>query len=63
MKRYSGLFLELKNQGRYCLRTTRGADFTSNDYLALADTDRMPRAIVEAMEHCVPTESGGWRLL
>ncbi|HEV7610928.1 MAG TPA: 8-amino-7-oxononanoate synthase [Steroidobacteraceae bacterium] len=64
MRRYSGFIDELKNQGRYRqLSRSTGADFTSNDYLALADSARMRQALIGAIERGVPTGSGGSRLL
>jgi 8-amino-7-oxononanoate synthase len=64
LKRYSGLLQELKNQGRYRhLRASTGADFTSNDYLAIADSGRMRQAVMGAIERGVPMGSGGSRLL
>ncbi|RXZ65729.1 8-amino-7-oxononanoate synthase [Pelagerythrobacter rhizovicinus] len=41
----------------------RGVDFSSNDYLGLAGSPRIARAIREALERGVPTGSGGSRLL
>lgn len=45
------------------LRRREGADFASNDYLALANDARMKRAIAEAIDRGVPAGSGGSRLL
>jgi 8-amino-7-oxononanoate synthase len=64
LERYSGFLQELKNQGRYRhLRGSTGADFTSNDYLAIADSGRMRQAVMGAIERGVSTGSGGSRLL
>lgn len=41
----------------------RGVDFSSNDYLGLAGSPRIARAIREALNRGVPTGSGGSRLL
>ncbi len=52
-----------KRTGRWRrVRATGGADFATNDYLAIANSDCMRRAIDEAMEHRVPTGSGSSRL-
>lgn len=40
-----------------------GVDFASNDYLGLAGSPRLKRAIAEAMARGVPVGSGGSRLL
>jgi len=64
LERYSGFLQELKNHGRYRhLRGSTGADFTSNDYLAIADSGRMRQAVMGAIERGVSTGSGGSRLL
>lgn len=64
MKRFADMLDELKTRAVYrSLRQTAGADFTSNDYLALADSERMRRAMVGALERGVPSGSGGSRLL
>jgi 8-amino-7-oxononanoate synthase len=41
----------------------RGVDFTSNDFLAVADSPRLKAAIIDAMGRGVPAGSGGSRLL
>lgn len=41
----------------------QGVDFSSNDYLGLAGSPRIARAIREALDRGVPTGSGGSRLL
>lgn len=41
----------------------QGIDFTSNDYLGLADAPRLKAAITEAIERGVPVGAGGSRLL
>jgi len=45
------------------LTGTRGRDFSSNDYLALADSDRLRQAASEALARGVPVGAGGSRLL
>jgi 8-amino-7-oxononanoate synthase len=40
-----------------------GVDFASNDYLALAGSDRLRRALTDAVARGVPAGSGGSRLL
>jgi len=45
------------------LSQTRGRDFTSNDYLALAESDRLRQAATEALARGVPLGAGGSRLL
>jgi 8-amino-7-oxononanoate synthase len=40
-----------------------GADFASNDYLGLAASPRLRRAVADALERGVPVGSGGSRLL
>ncbi|MBU1255013.1 MAG: 8-amino-7-oxononanoate synthase [Alphaproteobacteria bacterium] len=45
------------------LQPRRGIDFSSNDYLALAGSPRLSRAVGEAIARGVPVGSGGSRLL
>lgn len=55
---------ELASRGR--LRTLaegRGRDFTSNDYLALAESEGLRLAVTEALARGVPVGAGGSRLL
>ncbi len=64
LKRFAALLDELKSQARYReLRSTAGADFTSNDYLALADCSRLRDALTAALARGVPAGAGGSRLL
>ena len=64
LNRFVELLDELRAQGRYRqLRGAAGADFTSNDYLALAGCARMRKVLVQALERGVPSGSGGSRLL
>jgi 8-amino-7-oxononanoate synthase len=48
---------------RRSLESTRGRDFTSNDYLALAGSPELNAAAAEAVSRQVPIGSGGSRLL
>jgi 8-amino-7-oxononanoate synthase len=55
---------ELASRGRLrALRERSGIDFTSNDYLGLAESDELRRAAADAVARGVPTGSGGSRLL
>ncbi len=45
------------------LTAMRGADFTSNDYLALADSAALKDAVADALARGVPVGAGGSRLL
>jgi 8-amino-7-oxononanoate synthase len=45
------------------LRERAGIDFTSNDYLGLAESDELRRAATEAIARGVPVGAGGSRLL
>jgi 8-amino-7-oxononanoate synthase len=56
--------LELAGRGRLrALHVPSGIDFTSNDYLGLADSDLLRQAAVDALARGVPIGSGGSRLL
>ena len=64
LTRFAELLDDLRQRAVYrSLRATAGADFTSNDYLALADCGRMRRTLIEALQRGVPSGSGGSRLL
>lgn len=55
---------DLAGKGRLrSLRGRAGIDFTSNDYLGLAESDELKRAAAEAVARGVPVGSGGSRLL
>lgn len=55
---------DLAGKGRLrSLRGRTGIDFTSNDYLGLAESDELKRAATEAIARGVPVGSGGSRLL
>lgn len=45
------------------LRERAGIDFTSNDYLGLAESDELKRAAIDAVARGVPAGAGGSRLL
>ena len=56
--------LGLAQQGRLrALRGRAGADFTSNDYLGMAESEELKRAAATAIARGVPVGSGGSRLL
>src|SRR6185437_7530621 len=56
--------LELEHQGRLrALRGRAGADFTSNDYLGMAESEELKLAAAAAIARGVPVGSGGSRLL
>lgn len=55
---------DLAGRGRLrSLRGRAGIDFTSNDYLGLAESDELRRAAFEAIARGVPVGAGGSRLL
>ncbi|MDF0492938.1 8-amino-7-oxononanoate synthase [Bradyrhizobium yuanmingense] len=55
---------DLKEDGRLRgLKPRRGADFASNDYLALASAPRMKKALLAGLEAGTPIGAGGSRLL
>src|SRR6201991_233596 len=56
--------LELERQGRLrALRGRAGADFTSNDYLGMAESEELKHAAAAAVARGVPVGAGGSRLL
>jgi 8-amino-7-oxononanoate synthase len=55
---------ELKDRNRFrSLRGRAGIDFTSNDYLGLAESGELRNAAAEAVARGVPVGAGGSRLL
>src|SRR6478752_10120922 len=61
---HQALLESLAAKGRLrALTSTRGVDFTSNDYLALAESDALRAAASEALARGVPLGAGGSRLL
>ncbi|NRP70005.1 8-amino-7-oxononanoate synthase [Ensifer psoraleae] len=62
--RYERTLAGLERKGRRrALAPQHGVDFTSNDYLALAQSPRLKAAIAAAIERGVPVGAGGSRLL
>ncbi|ACP26270.1 8-amino-7-oxononanoate synthase BioF [Sinorhizobium fredii NGR234] len=62
--RYEKTLAGLGRKGRRrALVGQGGLDFTSNDYLGLANSPRLKAAIVSALERGVPVGAGGSRLL
>lgn len=64
LARYETKLKQLEQEGRRrTLSGPAGLDFTSNDYLALAGSERLARGIMAALERGVPAGAGGSRLL
>lgn len=64
LDRYETTLAWLERKGRRrALAPQHGVDFTSNDYLALADSPRLKAAIAAAIDRGVPVGAGGSRLL
>jgi 8-amino-7-oxononanoate synthase len=64
LARYETTLAGLERKGRRrTLVAQSGADFSSNDYLALAGSARMAAAIASALQRGVPAGAGGSRLL
>ncbi len=64
LDRYETTLAWLERKGRHrALAPQHGVDFTSNDYLALADSPRLKAAIAAAIDRGVPVGAGGSRLL
>ncbi|HXV31709.1 MAG TPA: aminotransferase class I/II-fold pyridoxal phosphate-dependent enzyme, partial [Sinorhizobium sp.] len=62
--RYEKTLAGLDRKGRRRNLIARGgADFASNDYLALANSPRLKAAIIDAIDRGVPVGAGGSRLL
>ncbi len=64
LQRYAKSLSGLERKGRLrSLMPQAGADFTSNDYLALAGASRIRAAVSAALARGVPVGAGGSRLL
>ena len=62
--RYKSTLVGLERKGRRRLLLAQaGVDFTSNDYLALANSPRLKAAVAAAIDCGVPVGAGGSRLL
>lgn len=61
---YGAKLAQLAERGSLrSLAARQGADFSSNDYLALSDDPSLRRVLIEALERGVPFGAGGSRLL
>ena len=61
---YTADLQALAHRGRLrALRAHAGIDFSSNDYLGLAESGELRQAAVDALARGVPVGSGGSRLL
>jgi 8-amino-7-oxononanoate synthase len=64
LERYQSALSELADQSRLrTLEPRSGLDFTSNDYLGLAGSERLAGALVAAIARGTPIGAGGSRLL
>ena len=64
LSRYEQALEALNRRGRLrALEGRAGIDFTSNDYLGLAESAELKHAIEEALARGVPVGAGGSRLL
>ncbi len=64
LKPYEDALASLEERGRLRqLALPAGYDFTSNDYLALADSAEMKEAVLQALDRGVAVGAGGSRLL
>ena len=64
MRPHDQVLADLGAKGRLrSLTQIRGRDFTSNDYLALAESDALRDAVADALARGVPVGAGGSRLL
>lgn len=62
--RYARALEHLQRKGRRRVLVQQGGiDFTSNDYLALAESPRLKASVLAALERGVPVGAGGSRLL
>ena len=62
--RYEAILNQLEGKGRRRkLSAQQGKDFTSNDYLGLAESQRLRESVVSALERGIPVGAGGSRLL
>ena len=63
-ERYASALAALARDGRLrSLRPRQGIDFVSNDYLGLAESPRLRKAVIAAVESGTPIGAGGSRLL
>ena len=64
LARYETILKQLERKGRRRKLSERsGKDFTSNDYLGLAESPRLRASVISALERGVPVGAGGSRLL
>jgi 8-amino-7-oxononanoate synthase len=64
LARYETILNQLERKGRRRkLSAQSGKDFTSNDYLGLAESPRLRESVISALERGVPVGAGGSRLL
>jgi 8-amino-7-oxononanoate synthase len=64
MRPHEQVLADLSAKGRLrSLTQIRGRDFTSNDYLGLAESEVLRRAVADALARGVPVGAGGSRLL
>jgi len=64
LSRYERALEALNRRARLrALEGRAGIDFTSNDYLGLAESDALKAALIEALQRGVPVGAGGSRLL
>jgi 8-amino-7-oxononanoate synthase len=64
MRPHEQVLEDLSAKGRLrSLTKIRGRDFTSNDYLGLAESEALRRAVADALARGVPVGAGGSRLL
>jgi 8-amino-7-oxononanoate synthase len=64
LARYETILNQLERKGRRRKLSARsGKDFTSNDYLGLAESQRLRASVMSALDRGVPVGAGGSRLL